>query len=108
MIVLTTCRPHRREQAITHRHPLSHFYNTISSLNLEWPYDQSLCLTKTDGEDWVMNPVFEAHVRNISHWNLRGEIPVPVSDSVAERDGRDEGLEGLLQGLGNAVNEGQD
>ncbi|KAF2154849.1 hypothetical protein K461DRAFT_266205 [Myriangium duriaei CBS 260.36] len=84
------------------QHGTGYFYSTFSSLNLSWPYDPELCLMKTSPaegpEDWVINPVFEAHLRDLDHWTLVQNTEV--------RDGRDEGLEGLLQGLGSGETQG--
>ncbi|GAM85901.1 hypothetical protein ANO11243_039110 [Dothideomycetidae sp. 11243] len=76
---------------------------TFASVGINWPYDPSLCLSKVSGqmddeeEDWILSPVFEAHARMLDNWTL--------SSAASQQDGRDEGLEGLLQGLG--ASEGQ-
>ncbi|PYH48387.1 bZIP transcription factor [Aspergillus saccharolyticus JOP 1030-1] len=41
------------------------------TLSVNWPYEATDCLLSTgDGDDLIINPVFERHMRNLSNWSL--------------------------------------
>ncbi|RAH40963.1 bZIP transcription factor [Aspergillus brunneoviolaceus CBS 621.78] len=41
------------------------------TLSVNWPYEATDCLLSTgDGDDLIINPVFERHFRNLSNWSL--------------------------------------
>ncbi|PNS20940.1 hypothetical protein CAC42_2871 [Sphaceloma murrayae] len=95
--------PQLRDKAMSNpqSYPFNFFYNFTSQLSLNFPYEASLCLlqksqsgsaSSIDGdnadEHWVINPIFEAHIRELHNWTMS--------------EGGDGELEGLLQGLGSA------
>ncbi|KAB8237397.1 hypothetical protein ETB97_001388 [Aspergillus alliaceus] len=54
------------------------------TLSVNWPYEETDCLLSTgDGEDLIINPVFERHLRNLSNWSL-GPAFAEAYPSLAE------------------------
>jgi hypothetical protein len=52
------------------------FDNFITALTAElsvnWPYEarDALLLSDPDRDEWVVNPVFERHLRTLENWSL--------------------------------------
>jgi hypothetical protein len=54
------------------------------TLSVNWPYEETDCLLSTgDGDDLIINPVFERHLRNLSNWSL-GPAFAEAYPSLAE------------------------
>jgi hypothetical protein len=60
------------------------FIPFTTTLNLSWPYeDTDALLQGPDGDEVVINPVFERHLRNLKNWSL-GERFVKAFPFLAE------------------------
>ncbi|KAF7597574.1 hypothetical protein BBP40_000052 [Aspergillus hancockii] len=54
------------------------------TLSVNWPYEETDCLLSTgDGDDLIINPVFERHLRNLGNWSL-GPAFAEAYPSLAE------------------------
>ncbi|KAE8153843.1 hypothetical protein BDV25DRAFT_168133 [Aspergillus avenaceus] len=54
------------------------------TLCVNWPYEETDCLLSTgDGDDLIINPVFERHCRNLHNWSL-GTAFAEAYPSLAE------------------------
>jgi hypothetical protein len=40
------------------------------TISINWPYEPSDTLLAISESDFILNPIFEKHIRNISNWTL--------------------------------------
>jgi hypothetical protein len=68
------------------------------TLSLNWPYDPQQCLLPRansvqgaeatsaavldDDEEFMINPVFESHMRNLSNWSVGSAFAVAMTELV--------------------------
>lgn len=68
--------PLMREYLAKMYSPEKYFFNNFfvpftRTLRLHWPYEETDTLLKSqDGEELMINPVFERHLRNLDNWSL--------------------------------------
>lgn len=66
--------PDVRNELVRHQHsyPFDNWFIPFTtSLSLNWPYDDNDTILSQPGSDeWLINPVFEQHVRNLDNWSL--------------------------------------
>lgn len=58
------------------KYPFDNFFIPFTTtLRLNWPYEETDTLLESpDGEELMINPVFERHLRNFDNWSLGEEI----------------------------------
>ncbi|KAK6825141.1 hypothetical protein PG987_012635 [Apiospora arundinis] len=68
--------PHMRERMAKDYNPADYFFENFfipftTTLSLNWPYEETDCLLQSpDGEELLINPVFERHMRRLENWTL--------------------------------------
>lgn len=81
--------PLMREHLAKHWNPTEYLFDNFfipftSTLRLGWPYEETdTLLQSADGEEIMINPVFERHLRNNENWTL-GEGFLRAFPSLAE------------------------
>ncbi|RAK98594.1 bZIP transcription factor [Aspergillus ibericus CBS 121593] len=66
--------PRMRDRLVMsyHEYPFENWFIPFTrTLSVNWPYEATDCLLSSgDGDELMINPVFERHFRNISNWSL--------------------------------------
>ncbi|KAK8006455.1 hypothetical protein PG991_012752, partial [Apiospora marii] len=68
--------PHMRERMAKDYNPADYFFENFfipftTTLSLNWPYEETDCLLQSpDGDELLINPVFERHMRRLENWTL--------------------------------------
>ena len=68
--------PKMRERLVKHYNPQQYLFDNFfvpftTTLSLSWPYeDTDTLLQSPDGDELMINPVFERHLRNLENWKL--------------------------------------
>ncbi|KAK8107709.1 uncharacterized protein PG998_009722 [Apiospora kogelbergensis] len=68
--------PHMRERMAKDYNPADYFFENFfipftTTLSLNWSYEETDCLLQSpDGEELLINPVFERHMRRLENWTL--------------------------------------
>lgn len=68
--------PKMRERLVKHYNPQQYLFDNFfvpftTTLSLSWPYeDTDTLLQSLDGDELMINPVFERHLRNLDNWKL--------------------------------------
>lgn len=66
--------PRMRDRLVRDYSPREYLFDNFitpftATLSVNWPYDPSEAVLLAD-DDWVINPVFERHLRNLENWSL--------------------------------------
>lgn len=44
------------------------------SLSINWPHDPSDMILQVNGTEWVLNPIFDRHIKSIENWTVGRRI----------------------------------
>lgn len=69
--------PRMRDRLVRDYSPREYLFDNFitpltAGLSVNWPYEarDALLLSDPDGDEWVINPVFERHLRTLENWSL--------------------------------------
>lgn len=96
--------PAMREKLVRTYNPAEYLFENFfipytTTLSLNWPYEETdTLLENPDGDEVIINPVFQRHLCNVENWtlgtafdkafpNLRGTYNLRTDDDARNRDG---------------------